>query len=113
MKSNPTVDPNAAGPGVVAAQEWDLTSSLPQVTANTANASQAATRTAQHRPLTAPRAPTELPGSLRGPGQFASIWDSVRSIRDTPRIVAERPRRAAFYPTVRPRTVRRRPSADR
>lgn len=65
MKSNPTVDPNAAGPGVVAAQEWDLTSSLPQVTANTANASQAATRTAQHRPLTAPRAPTELPGSLR------------------------------------------------
>lgn len=29
------VDPNAPGPDVVASQEWDLTASLPQVTANT------------------------------------------------------------------------------
>ena len=29
------VDPNAAGPDVVASQEWDLTASLPQVGANT------------------------------------------------------------------------------
>ncbi|MGA4670077.1 LPXTG cell wall anchor domain-containing protein [Propionibacteriaceae bacterium Y1923] len=29
------VDPNKAGPGVVADQEWDITATLPQVTANT------------------------------------------------------------------------------